>query len=545
MKKRLVVGAVCVLGLGVSVLAEGPARVYVPEKWCSLGTSITWYNSHVAPSFTKGYQTRVLERIKFKGFVNRGVNGGCVSSAIGSVVPADVYTVEHGINDWGHCVKPGTLADYEGDTGTGTFAGGYRKVIDAIRKANPKAKIVLCTPRKGYGFGDYLPAASDLQKPGGYFLKDYADVVRAIAAKEAFPVADFFANCGENDELKGLSIDVALHPNDAGYQRMADELLRVLLSLYPGAKPVVVGPAAFTDDGKPKTVVHEGCIGNEPQVVLSGIKVANVTVEGAKMGGGWIPGGPFASSVRILKRDAATGTFTCQIQVRPEDNATRVVCLEFSQDDADVVARVVWSRYSWNWPVGVDFAQEGHSGNVGTAASLTDPGYVVSELTLGLNKADSAEAVAPGYDLKRLPPKDTGLAKEGSLTFVGNLEQQPVVVLKGVALKDVAVKSAQMVGAWIPGSPFEATPHHVKYDEAEGVLVVQLQVRPADNCTRCVCVELVQHDEGVGARILWARYSFDWPVGSDFEKEGYGGAPIAPSPTMVGYGINTLEFETK
>ncbi len=36
----------------------------------------------------------------------------------------------------------------------------------------------------------------------------------------------FYANCGEEEELADLSIDVALHPNDAGYQRMADELLR-------------------------------------------------------------------------------------------------------------------------------------------------------------------------------------------------------------------------------------------------------------------------------------------------------------------------------
>ena len=36
----------------------------------------------------------------------------------------------------------------------------------------------------------------------------------------------FCANCGEEEELADLSIDVALHPNDAGYQRMADELLK-------------------------------------------------------------------------------------------------------------------------------------------------------------------------------------------------------------------------------------------------------------------------------------------------------------------------------
>lgn len=543
--KPLLTPLVCALALCASAAEPTQPRLYIPVKWCSLGTSITWYNSHVSSAFTKGYQTRVMEKLKFSSFVNRGVNGGCVNSAIGSVVPAGLYTIEHGINDWGHCVKPGTLDDYTNDTGTGTFAGGYRKVIDAVRKANPEAKIVLCTPRKGYGFGDYLPAASDLQKAGGYFLKDYVDVVRAIAQKENFPVADFFANCGENDELLSLSIDKALHPNDAGYQRMADELVSVLLKVFPEAQPVKVGAAAFTDDGTPKTITFDGLLSPEPQIVASGIKVANVTVEKAQMGGGWIPGSPFDSDVRILKRNAETGAFTCQIQVRPADNCTRVVCLEFSQDEADVMARVVWSRYSWDWPVGVDFAQDGYSGNVATAASLTDPGYVVNQLTLGFNKPDAPAATAPGYNLQRLPPKDDGSAKPGELTYVGNLSQIPVVVLKGVALKDVAVSSAQMGGSWIPGSPYEASVHHVKVNEADGILTAQLQIRPPDNCTRCVCVEFVQHDVGVGARILWARYSNDWPVGSDFEKPGYGGAPIAPSPTSTGYGISSLTFTKK
>lgn len=209
-------------------------RRKIPAKWCSLGTSITWYDSNVAVRrFTKGYQTRVLEQITFTNFVNKGVNGGTVKSAIRAVVPADLYTIEHGVNDWGQRVKPGTFDDYLKKTGEGTFAGAYRETIDAIRAANPKAKVILCTPRKSYGFGKYLPPNCDGVKEGGFRLVDYVDIIRKIAAHEKFTVADFYGKCGEEKELAALSIDKALHPNDAGYQRMANELVRAILKVYP------------------------------------------------------------------------------------------------------------------------------------------------------------------------------------------------------------------------------------------------------------------------------------------------------------------------
>ena len=210
--------------------------LHVQAKWCSLGTSITWYNSHVNKAvFQEGYQTRVLKELQFAEFSNKGVNGGCIRSAIDAVEPADIYTIEHGINDWGHAVKVGTMDDYLKDTGTGTFYGGYRKVIDKIRATSPDAPIVLCTPRKAYGFGSYLPAKSSDPKQGIY-LKEYAQAVQEIAKHEGFEVADFYSNCGEQEELKSLSIDVALHPNDKGYQRMADELIPAMLRAMYKAK---------------------------------------------------------------------------------------------------------------------------------------------------------------------------------------------------------------------------------------------------------------------------------------------------------------------
>ncbi|MBO7721709.1 MAG: SGNH/GDSL hydrolase family protein [Kiritimatiellae bacterium] len=215
---------------GCAIFGRDPfAERKMNGTWCSLGTSISWYNDNVKASggrFSRGYQSRVMDVLKFDGFVNPAINGGTVVGQAAHDVPrADYYTVEHGINDWGKLTKVGDMSEYLAGSTNKTFYARYRVLVDKMRAANPKAKIILCTPRKSYGFGKYLPAHSYDAKNGVY-LKEYVDAVRAIAAHEGFKVADFYANCGEEGELKDLSIDVALHPNDKGYQRMADELLR-------------------------------------------------------------------------------------------------------------------------------------------------------------------------------------------------------------------------------------------------------------------------------------------------------------------------------
>ena len=214
------------------VFSPDPAQAASPEprvvngRWCSLGTSISWLNENTASyPLTKGYQTRVMEKIAFKNFSNKAVNGGTLSSAISSVVLADYYTIEHGINDWGHSTPVGTIDDYINNTKNGTFAAIYRQVIDRIFSRNKKARVILCTPRKAYGFNGYLP--DHWYDPlNGIYLEEYANVIRQIAAYESFPVADFFAECGGQRQLDNWSYDTALHPNDDGMQIMANVLIQ-------------------------------------------------------------------------------------------------------------------------------------------------------------------------------------------------------------------------------------------------------------------------------------------------------------------------------
>ena len=202
----------------------------VNGSWCSIGTSITWYNNNVSASngrFTRGYQDRVMDKLEFTSLSNVGDNGGCIAASVNRPVKADYYTIEHGINDWGHSTPVGTIDDYINNTNNGTFAADYRRLIDKIFSLNPNAKVVLCTPRKGYGFSGYLPGHWYDEK-NGIYLEDYAKLIREIAEYESMPVADFFSLCGAQNNLKELSIDDALHPNDDGYQMMANVLAKAL-----------------------------------------------------------------------------------------------------------------------------------------------------------------------------------------------------------------------------------------------------------------------------------------------------------------------------
>jgi len=238
------------LGLSGDSLVIDPSNVveedpYIDAMWQSLGTSITWYNNNVSSAFTKGYQTRVREVLPFKRFSNKGVNASCLGGTESQVTFANYYTIEHGINDWGHATPVGTIDDYINDTKNGTFAANYRKVIDKIYSVNPNAMIVLCTPRKGYGFGGYLPDnCEDANK--GIYLHEYADVIRQIAEYESLPVADFYALCGNQHNLASLSIDKALHPNDNGYQLMADVLVKAMRKVL--VHPIIVPEVKETEE---------------------------------------------------------------------------------------------------------------------------------------------------------------------------------------------------------------------------------------------------------------------------------------------------------
>lgn len=261
--------------LGVSSFAFGdtasnasfeatPAVSNLVKKlsWCSLGTSITDFNDNPITGRTQGYQFFTMDKLGWSHdkLLNVGHSGSTIGVAndFPKDTPYDIYTIEFGVNDWakGHIV--GTMNDYNSylynkSVRWYVFAACYRNVIETIRKANPNAAIVLTTPRKAHGSDgdvnvsgfprtcDGLTLESQLTKTTFWdpetetypdeqtYLADYAELIRQIAAQENLVLCDWYAEAATEENLASLSVDVAVHPNDAGYEIMADLLAPKIL----------------------------------------------------------------------------------------------------------------------------------------------------------------------------------------------------------------------------------------------------------------------------------------------------------------------------
>ena len=251
-----------------------------PVEWVAIGDSITYLNDHANETgnrITKGYMTRVVEKLSHIQYTNKGHNGwtsGDIAREIENLglVKADVYSVFLGTNDWRRARPLGTLEDYKNNTGNNTVYGSFRIIINKLHALNKKARIILITPmqrgdfvyinnKKNVFHGSYRDEA-------GQTLAQFVDAILAIANYEKIPVVDLYNKSGmtlenmvrfkrlkdpatgeyknytypeyigvpfnpETDEYPYPidAIDMTydgLHPSDKGYEIIANMLIDVL-----------------------------------------------------------------------------------------------------------------------------------------------------------------------------------------------------------------------------------------------------------------------------------------------------------------------------
>ncbi|MEP6746833.1 MAG: SGNH/GDSL hydrolase family protein, partial [Bacteroidota bacterium] len=192
------------------------ASFFVPAKitWVAIGDSITYLNEHTNETgnrVTKGYMTRVIEKLPEINYINQGHNGwtsGGIAKEIDSlgIVKADVYSVFLGTNDWWQGRPVGSLADYKNNTGNATVYGSFRIIINKLRDLNAAAKIILITPMqrvdfvyinnmKNNAWGSYKPK-------NGQTLEAFAAAIDSIGKFELFEVVDLYHQKGM--DLKDL-----------------------------------------------------------------------------------------------------------------------------------------------------------------------------------------------------------------------------------------------------------------------------------------------------------------------------------------------------
>lgn len=219
-----------------------PINKYQDKRLVTLGDSITWqdaktysYNGLVA----RGYQTIIKEKLGFLEVLNMGVSGrpmangtanGVGTNTTGKTVTYTTYdltTIAAGTNDFKLNVQLGTLGAI-GDTtfDTNTFYGAYRDLIEYILTQKPTQKIILFTPLQRDN-GGYTVNTSNT---AGHKLIDYVNAIKAVGQMYSLPVVDMYAESGITKLNLATYTWDGLHPNDAGYARMAELAIGALIT---------------------------------------------------------------------------------------------------------------------------------------------------------------------------------------------------------------------------------------------------------------------------------------------------------------------------
>jgi lysophospholipase L1-like esterase len=248
--------------------------------WVAIGDSITYLNEHkdeTGSRVTKGYMTRVVEKLPNIHYINQGHNGwtsGGIAQSVEKLglVKADIYSIFLGTNDWWQGRTLGQFTDYQNSTGNNTVYGSFRIIINKLRSLNSGAKIILITPMQRADFV-YINNAKNnaygsYKDKNGYWLEQYTSALDSIGKYEGFKVIDLYHKKGMGiknlvkykrlkDTVAGgyknyrypqyigipfnpntdeypypiTAIDVTydgLHPSDKGYDMIAKELVKIL-----------------------------------------------------------------------------------------------------------------------------------------------------------------------------------------------------------------------------------------------------------------------------------------------------------------------------
>lgn len=185
-------------------------------SWATLGDSI---------SAAGGYQPLVCAEAGFAAMLNHAVSG-CPMAAggerdYGATVHAgralqdipDCVTIFAGTNDFRLDKPLGSIEERD----IYTFCGAYATLIEDLLTRRPEARLNLWTPLQR----DKDGWDTTFVNGAGFRLPEYAKAVREIGAYYALPVLDLYAESG----ITRLTLDYfthdGLHPNEAGFQRIA------------------------------------------------------------------------------------------------------------------------------------------------------------------------------------------------------------------------------------------------------------------------------------------------------------------------------------
>ncbi len=210
-----------------------------------LGDSIT--EGHGSSGPEKNYVSLVKEMLNLGAANNYGIGGTRIAprqkltenarheqpfgTRVDAMDPnADVVVVFGGTNDFGHGDAPlGTFAD----TTDRTFYGAFKKLCVQLIEKYPGKPIVIITPLHRCSEDNVL-GDGHYKMPLGTPLSAFVQAEREVAAYYSLPVLDLWATSGLQPcipIIKEKFMPDGLHPNDAGYQILAEKIAAYLKTL--------------------------------------------------------------------------------------------------------------------------------------------------------------------------------------------------------------------------------------------------------------------------------------------------------------------------
>ena len=120
-----------------------------------------------------------------------------------------IWTLDTITNDHGRSVPLGTTADYDNNTGNGTFYGALRAFKDKVDSLSPNA-IVICA--------NSLYKRNTNANSLGLKIEDYGRAMCYAAAKNGWHFVDQYRYGGINEENEPYSLYDGLHPTNFGFR---------------------------------------------------------------------------------------------------------------------------------------------------------------------------------------------------------------------------------------------------------------------------------------------------------------------------------------
>lgn len=197
------------------------------KSWVTLGDSITAGNGGTP------YQVQIGEKWSM-AITNLGQSGAMVTPVNGIPIDcpdADFITFWGGINDF-KASSGVTLGDMSSPKTRGdTFYGALHYICRTLIEAHPTAKIGFITPMRCV----YHEIDEDHQANGrGETLEQYVKAVKEVCAYYGIPVLDMYSENNMSPYItatKTAYYTDGLHPNTAGYARIANRIEKFLMAL--------------------------------------------------------------------------------------------------------------------------------------------------------------------------------------------------------------------------------------------------------------------------------------------------------------------------